>query len=91
MKKEYMQEGYQLMTDYITEQRIKTKNRKFLRKLDKFYKNHQDQDLTYEEEIEYLKLEKEFYNTIAIPESNEDKALVEVLNVLTQAETPKDE
>lgn len=82
----YIEEGYKLMTTYITENRIKTKNRKFLRKLDKFYKKYQEkQDLTLEEEKEYLELEKEFYTTILpLPDNPQDKASLEVLNILTR-------
>lgn len=85
----YIEEGYTLITQYITEKRIKTKNRKYLRKLDKFYNNYKEKNepLTVEEEQEYLQLEKEFYNEILqeSPESNEDKASLEVLNVLASA------
>ena len=88
MDNKYIEEGYQLMTTYITEKRIKTKNRKFLRKLDKFYNNYTSKEtpLTIGEEMEYLQLEKEFYNNILqeAPETNEDKASLEVLNVLTK-------
>ena len=87
----YIEEGYRLMTQYITDNRIKTKNRKFLRKLDKFYNKYQEKDhLSLEEEKEYLELEKEFYTTIApAPDNPEDKASLEVLNILTQ--TKKEE
>lgn len=89
MDDKYIEEGYKLITEYITEKRIKTKNRKFLRRLDKFYNNYKAKEtpLTVEEEQEYLRLEKEFYNTILQeqPESNEDKASLEVLNVLANA------
>ena len=89
MDDKYIEEGYKLMNQYITEKRIKTKNRKFLRKLDKFYNNYKakNEPLTIEEEQEYLQLEKEFYNEILqeAPESNEDKASLEVLNVLANA------
>lgn len=83
----YIEEGYKLMTTYITENRIKTKNRKFLRRLDKFYKKYTEKEtLTLEEEKEYLELEKEFYNTILpAPDNTEDKASLEVLNILTNA------
>lgn len=87
MNNEYIDEGYKLMTTYITEKRIKTKNRKFLRKLDKFYKKYSEKedDLTVEEEQEYLELEKEFFTTILpVPDNPEDKASLEVLNILTQ-------
>lgn len=81
----YIEEGYKLMTDYITENRIKTRNRKFLRRLDKFYKKYcEKESLTIEEEKEYLELEKEFYTTIApLPDNPEDKASLEVLKILT--------
>lgn len=81
----YIEEGYKLMTTYITENRIKTKNRKFLRRLDKFYKKYKEKEsLTIEEEKEYLELEKEFYTTIApLPDNPEDKASLEVLKILT--------
>ena len=89
MDDKYIEEGYQLMNEYITEKRIKTKNRKFLRRLDKFYNNYKAKDdlLSIEEEQEYLQLEKEFYNEILqeAPESKEDKASLEVLNVLANA------
>lgn len=82
----YIEEGYKLMTTYITENRIKTKNRKFLRRLDKFYKKYEEKEsLTIEEEKEYLELEKEFYTTIApLPDNPEDKASLEVLKILTR-------
>ena len=89
MDDKYIEEGYGLITQYITEKRIKTKNRKFLRKLDKFYDKYKAKTgpLTIEEEQEYLQLEKEFYNNILqeAPESKEDKANLEVLNVLANA------
>lgn len=85
---DYIEEGYQLMIKYITENRIKTRNRKFLRKLDKFYNKYQEkQELTLDEEKEYLELEKEFYTTILpLPENPQDKASLEVLNILTRKE-----
>ena len=88
----YIEEGYKLMTEYITDNRIKTKNRKFLRRLDKFYKKYTEKDtLTLEEEKEYLELEKEFYTTILpAPENPEDKANLEVLKILTQSKTLED-
>lgn len=83
----YIEEGYKLMTQYITENRIKTRNRKFLRRLDKFYNNYNEKEhLSVEEEREYLELEKEFFTTIApLPDNPEDKASLEVLNILTRA------
>ena len=91
----YIEEGYELITQYITEKRIKTKNRKFLRRLDKFYNNYKAKEtpLTVEEEQEYLQLEKEFYNDILQeePETKEDKASLEVLNVLANAPGKLDE
>ena len=77
MQAEYMKEGYQLMTEYITENRIKTKNRTFLRGLNKFYEAHKNDNILDEDaELEYLELEKQFYTSIAAPEKDEDKALV---------------
>lgn len=89
----YIEEGYRLMTKYITDERIKTRNRKFLRRLDKFYKKYTEKDtLTLEEEREYLELEKEFYTTILpAPETPKDKASLEVLNILTQSGKKKKE
>lgn len=91
MDDNYIDEGYNLITQYITENRIKTKNRKFLRRLDKFYNKYKEktEPLTVEEEQEYLQLEKEFYNDILPeePENNEDKASLEVLNILANAPT----
>ena len=95
MDDKYIEEGYELITQYITEKRIKTKNRKFLRRLDKFYNNYKSKEtpLTVEEEQEYLQLEKEFYNDILqeAPETNEEKASLEVLNVLANAPGKLDE
>lgn len=95
MDDKYIEEGYELITQYITEKRIKTKNRKFLRRLDKFYNNYKAKEtpLTVEEEQEYLQLEKEFYNDILQeePETKEDKASLEVLNVLANAPGKLDE
>lgn len=91
---DYITEGYNLMTAYITENRIKTRNRKFLRKLDKFYEkyNNKNKQISIEEEKEYLKLEKEFYTTILpAPDNAEDKASLEVLNILTQANSNEEE
>lgn len=90
MDDNYIEEGYHLMTEYITENRIKTKNRKFLRKLDKFYNAYKEktEPLTVAEEQEYLQLEQEFYNNIVSgePEDNADKASLEVLNILANAQ-----
>ena len=84
---EYIEEGYKLMTQYITEKRIKTKNRKFLRRLDKFYNKYMEKEgvLTVEEEKEYLELEREFFNNILpVSDKPEDQASLEVLKILTQ-------
>lgn len=88
MDDKYIEEGYKLMTTYITEQRIKTKNRKFLNRLEKFYKRYQESSvLSVTDEQEYLRLEKEFY-TIILPEpdNNEDKANLEFLKMVSRVD-----
>ena len=77
--------GYELMYEYITENRIKTKNRKFLRKLDKFHRKYTrtDYELTREDKLEWLELEKEFYTTICKPVTREQEAILQTVRILT--------
>lgn len=85
MDMNYIKEGYELMTTYITEQRIKTKNRTFLRRLNKFYDAHKmDEVLSEDVLMEYLELEKHFYNNIITPVSDDEKESTELLNIITQ-------
>ena len=83
MDKEYVTEGYTLMTDYLTENRIKTKHRNFLRRLERFYDNNQGKMLDGKEEQKYLELEKYFFTNIVPPTDNQQKASVEVLKIFT--------
>lgn len=83
MDNEYFTEGYVLMNEYMKEQRIKTRERNFRRRLDNFYKKHKDKEiLSLEEEKEYLQLEKYFYNNIVSPTTTKEKALTSQLNIL---------
>ena len=89
MDESYIDEGYMLMTQYITENRIKTRNRKFLNRLDKFYDKFKDNDkeLSRSEEQEYLKLEKYFYTVVLDePVDVEDLARVQLLKILSSVE-----
>ncbi len=88
MNKEYMVEGYNLMSAYIKENRIKTKNRDFVRRLDNFYNLHKDDEyLSDGDALKYINLEKEFYNNILpLPVDTGELALLEVLNILSQQE-----
>ena len=92
MDDKYIEEGYKLMTTYITEQRIKTRNRKFLNRLEKFYKRYQESSvLSVTDEQEYLRLEKEFYTTILPePDNNEDKANLEFLKIVSGVDINED-
>lgn len=81
LSKEYVLEGYNLMMDYIIENRIKTKNRNFVRRLENFYNKNKDKDLEGKDELKYLNLELEFYNTVCIPCNNNEKALLEFLKI----------
>ena len=93
MDESYIDEGYQLMTQYITENRIKTRNRKFLRKLDKFYDNFRSNDkkLTQNEEQEFLKLERYFFTVILDePSSAVDLAQLQLLKILSSVELSDD-
>lgn len=87
MEGKYFIEGYKLMNEYMTENKIKTRERNFRRRLDTFYKKHKDKKvLDLEEEKEYLQLEKYFYNNILNPQSNEEKALINALNIFADVE-----
>ncbi len=83
-----MVEGYNLMSAYIKENRIKTKNRDFVRRLDNFYNLHKDDEyLSDGDALKYINLEKEFYNNILpLPVDTGELALLEVLNILSQQE-----
>ena len=83
MDNQYFTEGYNLMNNYISEHKIKTRERNFRRRLDNWYNKNKDKDmLSIEEEQKYLKLEQYFYNNILTPETREEKALVNTLNLL---------
>lgn len=87
-----MTEGYQLMIQYLREQRILTKERSFRRKLDNFYNKHKTQDiLTLDEEKEYLQLEKYFFNNILEQKNREEKAQVKFLNIVADVPINKRE
>lgn len=81
---EYVKEGYALMMEYMREEKILTRERKFRRKLDKIYEEYKDKDwLDVEEELEYLKLEKYFFNNIISPRNSSEEALTNFLNIIT--------
>ena len=81
MQKKLVDEGYMLMMKYITDNRIKTKNRNFVRRLNNFYSKLTD-TISTDEELKFLKFEQEFFKDICPPSSNEDKAQLEVLNIM---------
>lgn len=85
MDNEYFTEGYNLMMSYMRSKRILTKERKFRRKLDKFYEKYKDTPrLEFGESVEYLELEKYFYTNIAPPSNSEEQALSNMLGIITQ-------
>ena len=90
MNNEYVLTGYTLMNKYMTEQRIKTRERNFRRRLDRFYEKHKDDKvLSLESEKEFLQLEQYFFNNVLIAESNQEKALVNFLNVIANVDYSK--
>lgn len=92
MDTEYFIEGYTLMNEYMKQERIKTRERKFRRKLDKFYEKHKHQEyLNPVEEKEYLLLEQYFYNNIAKPTNSTEKGLCETLNILSNIDYTADD
>ena len=90
MNNEYVVTGYTLMNKYMTEQRIKTRERNFRRRLDRFYEKHKDEKvLSLESEKEFLQLEQYFFNNVLIAENNQEKALVNFLNVVANVDYSK--
>ena len=90
MDKEYFTEGYTLMMNYLREQRILTRERNFRNRLDRWYNKNKDKTmLSLEEEKEYLQLEKYFYNNILEANTNQEKALVNTLNILADVDLEK--
>lgn len=88
----YLEEGYTLMIGYMRQNKILTKERNFRRRLDTFYNKHKDDnELGVNEELEYLKLERYFYNNIIAPSNNEEKALTNFLNILTSIDKIEEE
>ena len=86
MDNDYFTEGYNLMMGYMRSERILTRERKFRRRLDKFYEKHKDSPmLNVDESVEYLKLEEYFYTHIAPPSNSEEQALSNMLGIITQA------
>lgn len=82
MKRELVDEGYNLMMSYIADNRIKTKHRNFVRRLQNFYGKLDTDEITGEAELKFLKFEQEFFTDICPPVSTEDQAQVEVLNIM---------
>ena len=81
---DYVKEGYSLMIGYMRENKILTKERNFRRRLDTFYNKHKDDTfLDVNVELEYLKLEKYFYNNIVTPSNSNEEALTNFLNIVT--------
>ena len=64
MNNKYVTDGYTLMNKYMTEQRIKTRERNFRRRL-------------------------YFFNNVLIAENNQEKALVNFLNVVANVDYTK--
>lgn len=90
MNNKYVTDGYTLMNKYMTEQRIKTRERNFRRRLDRFYEKHKDEEiLSLESEKEFLQLEQYFFNNVLIAENNQEKALVNFLNVVANVDYTK--
>ena len=90
MNSKYVIDGYTLMNKYMTEQRIKTRERNFRRRLDRFYEKHKDEEiLSLESEKEFLQLEQYFFNNVLIAENNQEKALVNFLNVVANVDYTK--
>ena len=83
MNAEYVSEGYSLMMEYMKENRIKTRHRNFVRRLNNFYNKYEGVDLEGVDELRYLELEKYFFENIAPPQNNNEQALVEVLKILS--------
>lgn len=91
MNVKYLEEGYVLMNQYMKENKIKTRERNFRRRLDNFYNKHKDKEvLNLEEERQYLQLEKYFYNNVLIAKTNHEKALTNTLNILADVEYQED-
>lgn len=86
MDKEYVTEGYTLMMDYMTENHIKTKHRNFLRRLERFYENNKGKTLQGKEEMKYLTLEKYFFTNVVPPQTNEQRAMLEFLKIVSAKE-----
>ena len=90
MNNKYVTDGYTLMNKYMTEQRIKTRERNFRRRLGRFYEKHKDEKvLSLESEKEFLQLEQYFFNNVLIAENNQEKALVNFLNVVANVDYTK--
>ena len=86
IQKEYVTKGYNLMMSYISDNRIKTKNRNFVRRLENFYKKNNDKDLKGGDDLKYLELELHFFTKICEPRDNKERALVEVLKLTIKKE-----
>lgn len=87
MDNEYVKEGYNRMMNYMREKRILTRERNFRGRLERFYNKYKDKSfLDVNEELEYLKLERYFYNEILTPNTAEEQALVNFLNVVTSVD-----
>lgn len=88
MNADYMREGYTLMMDYLAENKIKTKHRNFVARLKRFHKKYSGEEyLEFSAEAKYLELEKYFYTNVLEPETNDEKAAVEVLKILSNVKT----
>ena len=83
MDSDYVTEGYLLMNDYLKVNRIKTKHRNFVRRLDRFYSNHKGEDLYGEDEMAYLEFEKYFFTNVVPPTNKQQKACLEFLRIVS--------
>lgn len=84
MNNEYVCEGYNLMSAYLKENKLKTKHRNFVRRLDRFYNKNKDKDiLDVKDELKYLELEKYFFENIAPPKTTEEMASLEFLKIMS--------
>lgn len=86
LSKEYVNQGYSLIQEYLTENKLRTKERNFIKRFDTWYNRYKDEDFVDgKAEERYVKLEHYFYTNILKPRTQHEKALTKTLDIINNS------